>query len=271
MRQLGDPPMRPALFLPSSVRDRESLRRRAIAVVLTILAHVLLLLMLLRLAPDQFGVPKGSRLATFSLMPEQDASEKHVSTVDRSKPRSGGAPHQPPPPRPEHPVEVPPPPTPAQTVNILPLTRQEMAAADISRLHSDMGKQVSGQGDAAAGEGAGSDSGGTMANVPGAGNVRLYNAEWYREPTQTELDFYLPKNRSTIGTALIACQTIARFHVDNCQELGDSPAGSGLAYAMTQAAWQFLVRPPRVGGHPEIGAWVRIRIEFTERGATKGG
>ena len=267
MPTLGDPPMRPALFQPSPDPQHEALRRRTIAIVLTILAHALLLLMLLRLAPEQFRLPEAPQLKTFSLMPESTAAEKRTATVDRAQRRSGGAPKQPPPPREVQQPTVPPP-TPAPPLNIIPLSRQDMAVADLSRLHSDVGERASGQGQAT-GAGSGPDSGAVYGPSlgGGSGGEQLYNAEWYREPTDAELAFYLPKTGGPrIGSAMIACQTVERYHVDNCRELGDSPPGTGLARAIRQAAWQFLVRPPRVGGKVMVGAWVRIRIDFTEKG-----
>ena len=116
----------------------------------------------------------------------------------------------------------------------------------------------------ASGAGKGKDSGSVYGPGEGPGGERLYNAEWYREPTHAELAYYLPKNTTVSGWGMIACRTIANFQVDDCQELGDSPMGSGLARAVRQAAWQFRVRPPRINGRSLVGSWVRIRIDFTQ-------
>lgn len=80
--------------------------------------------------------------------------------------------------------------------------------------------------------------------------------------SDAELAFYMPKDRSE-GWATISCRTIERYHVDNCQVLGESP-GSGIGSALRQAAWQFLVLPPRVNGRPMIGTWVRIRFDLVK-------
>jgi glycerol-3-phosphate dehydrogenase len=37
------------------------------------------------------------------------------------------------------------------------------------------------------------------------------------------------------------------------------------ARALVNASWQFKVRPPRINGIPEVGSWVRIRIEFSSK------
>jgi protein TonB len=92
----------------------------------------------------------------------------------------------------------------------------------------------------------------------------LYAAEWFREPTDAELAFYLPKTGVPAGSwALVACRTVIGFRVEDCQEMGDSRPGSGLSRAIRNAAWQFRVRPPRVGGEYKVGEWVQIRIDFT--------
>lgn len=93
----------------------------------------------------------------------------------------------------------------------------------------------------------------------------LYGAAWYREPYDDELKGYLSTARGP-GWALIACRTVPDFRVEDCVELGESPQGSGIARAVLAAAWQFRVRPPRVGGVSRVGEWVRIRIDYKQRG-----
>ncbi|MDM7956422.1 hypothetical protein [Blastomonas sp.] len=92
----------------------------------------------------------------------------------------------------------------------------------------------------------------------------LYAAAWYREPYPDELSGYL-STATGPGWALIACRTVADFRVEDCVQLAESPPGSGIGRAVMAAAWQFRVRPPRVGGLSKVGEWVRIRIDYTNR------
>lgn len=90
----------------------------------------------------------------------------------------------------------------------------------------------------------------------------LYPAEWQREPTQAELAFYI-KDRGRPGAwGVIVCRTAARFKVEDCRPVAESP-GSGMAYAVGEAAWQFRVKPPRIKGEFQTGTWVQIRIDIT--------
>jgi protein TonB len=92
----------------------------------------------------------------------------------------------------------------------------------------------------------------------------LYAARWYREPTDQELAGYLSTANGP-GAALIACRTVADYHVEDCELIGESPQGSQIGRAVLAAAWQFRVRPARIGGKEQFGSWVRIRIDYTVR------
>lgn len=92
----------------------------------------------------------------------------------------------------------------------------------------------------------------------------LYAARWYREPTQAELAGYLSTANGP-AVALIACRTVPDYYVEDCVLLGESPQGSQMGRAVLAAAWQFRVRPARIGGREQFGSWVRIKIDYTIR------
>jgi protein TonB len=140
----------------------------------------------------------------------------------------------------------------------LRMSREEYAAADIGRMKS------SGLSQSAPSE---SGSGGTYGPGEGPGGAILYRAQWHREPSDAQLGGYLPVNAPASGWGEIACQTVENFRVENCQILAESPRGSGFARAVQNAAWQFEVVPPRINGKPQLGTWVRIRIDYGARRA----
>ena len=222
--------------------------QRWVAIGLTILAEVIFLMILLGIGPTNWTERKASRPTTVDLIPA-DKPPPPPQTAKAG--RTAQAPADNPVPNPPAP-RVPPVPIPKSP--FLELTREEFAAADISKLGTAGGKV------AAAGRGTSDASIGT-----GPGGVALYAADWYpREPTDAELNGYLPKRSIAPGSwAEVACKTIPGNRVENCQAIGESPPGSGLASAIRQAGWQFRIRPPRVDGKPQVGTWVKVHIEFT--------
>ncbi|MFC3711360.1 hypothetical protein ACFOMD_02180 [Sphingoaurantiacus capsulatus] len=244
--KLGSAAMRLALPFRSPDRPPLQLRRRTLVLILVVALHLLLTFLALRMgAPD--GMPEFGGGA-IQLLPEIRDSEEDEDSEEEVEPEV------------EETVavdETPPPPVVVAEeqydLSIIPLTREEFAASDIAR----MPQQPK------------TDNGGAQAgdSVPvGAGpnGEPIYNAEWQREPTSAELAYYIPANIPRPSWGLIACQTAPRFRVENCQELGQSPAWGRMASGVREAAWQFRVRPPRKGGKPLIGAWVQIRIDFLE-------
>ncbi len=89
----------------------------------------------------------------------------------------------------------------------------------------------------------------------------LYAAAWYREPRDDQLRAYL-STASGPGWGLIACRTAPDYRVEDCVGLDEYPNGSQITRAVLAAAWEFRVRPPRLGGRSLVGGWVRIRIDY---------
>lgn len=230
----------------SSDWRRSSPRRRATAIALTLAAELLFLLILLGLNPTlPSKILSPPTVVSLDLSPATPATRTPTPRT-RAKAQTQSA-------RPKLTLPTPKPP-PLPPSPFVKLSKAEMAAADISNLGSHA------PGASAAGASA------AMGPGEGPGGAHLYNAEWYREPTNGELAYYLPKSGVDRGSwAQIGCQTVAHYHVENCILLGESPPGSGLARAMRLAAWQFLVRPPNIDGKPLVGSWVRIRIDFTDK------
>lgn len=230
-------------------------RERAGAIAFAAVTTLLVFLIMWRMgAVTGFGDGKGASLTAIDLSAEgQDErkAEKKKQKQQQKQAQSAQVASA-------QPVSAPPPvPVPGKVQwpeGFIELSRNEYQATDVSKM-----KRAESSGGAPASGGAPGDS----ASVgQGPGGVRLYAAQWYREPTDAEVGPYLPQRRMQGDWAMIACKTIETYHVEDCQELGESPPGSGLARAIRQASWQFLVRPPRVNGKPQIGEWVRIRFDF---------
>lgn len=247
---------------PSSEKRRFTLPRRTTSIIITVIVHLLLFLLLITLSPPRTFIPMGGgHLISVSVAPDQNEASKAKSqskakaATKQSKTTAAAAASKP----------VPPPPVPnpnSPEVQVLKLTHDEMVGLDATlRSHTNNNGQQSA--DANSGDASGdSDKAGT-----GAHGEQLYAAEWYRHPTDAELGTYMPRNK--IGWGEVACRTVARYHVEDCYELDESPRGSQISRGVREAAWQFLVRPPRVGGRSMVGEWVRIRITLYDRESDK--
>lgn len=230
-----------------STYDRAPLRRRASGLALALGVNLLLLLALLGIGAFRPTPPKSSSALVVDLLPQSAdraaapaAEQKVAKPLERVRPK---------PPRPPRmPVITSPIPS-KHPLDMIELTKEEFAAADIANLPK-----------AEAGAGAGS-AGDSRVVGRGPRGETLYAAEWARHPTDAELNGYRSANAPD-GYGLIACRTAPGNRVEDCVELDQSPRGSHLASAVRQAAWQFRVRPPRKNGQPMIGEWVSIRIDY---------
>lgn len=244
----------PRLSRPHS---RLALRDRSVAIGLTLVIHVVIFFMLLWLTPDILPFRKDDQsLATFDL-PAPNSGDQQAAKARQESQSTARSKKAEPTPRPRPPEKRPDIAVPKPQVEIpsmIYLSPEQFAASDIGKIKGRKGED----------SGNGKDAASVYGPGEGPGGAQLYNAEWRREPTSAELAGYLPSDMPRNGYGLIACQTIENFRVDHCRILGESPLGSGLGQAVRRAAWQFLVVPPRINGRPQLGAWVRIRIDYSE-------
>lgn len=250
---------------------RDASRRRKLAsIAIALTLEGLILLLLLTLGTQIAGVKNGEKVTTFKALefaappaPEPETAAE-ASTADTPQettpvPQSTVRPS----PLTLNPQPAPPaPPQPPQQQPETPPEPQPQA-----RPSPKIGARI--RPGAAAGP---ADTGnprnaGDSQQVGTAPNGEpLYAARWYREPTQQELAGYLSTANGP-GSALIACKTVPDYYVDDCVLISETPQGSMMGRATLAAAWQFRVRPARVGGRDMVGSWVRIRIDYTVRRA----
>lgn len=245
---------------------RADVSRRSAGFALALTIELLIALLLLSLS---FGQSREKReyvpMVSFDVAEAPAAQDAAESEREPSAPPSETVrqPEQPqlvapsalplpsalPAPRPEAPnPPVTPVPTPSETPRSAPSAR---IGAVI--------RSESGFGPADNGSGRGADSQ-VLGTAPDGSP--LYGARWFREPQPDELSGYL-STASGPGWGLIACKTAPNWRVEDCVILDEYPNGSGIARATQAAAWQFKVRPPRLGGQYQVGSWVRIRIDYS--------
>lgn len=239
-------------------------KRKAVGLIAAIALEVLLILALLTLGSGVLqDEPIPVAMVSFDARPEaeEEPSPAETEQPEFAETRPSAMPQPEPVEQPVSPVESPPAevsPAPKPPA-LIPMTRDQMARADIS------GKRSGPPAAVIKGPMGPPDRGfpGDSERVSGSGpnGEPLYAAAWYREPYPDELRGYL-STASGPGWGLINCRTVADFRVEDCVLEAESPRGSQIGRAVLAAAWQFRVRPPRVGGRSKVGEWVRIRIDY---------
>jgi len=260
-------------------RLRGRFGERAGGIALTLLIEGLLVLALLTFGPrvmePQRKVADMTTVLDIAAPPAPEpespapetAADEPLADPDAAPPPSEPAPARPAPPVPPSKAAPPSAVTPPQVQvtkapAMITLSPNQMAAADLNNMPAKAAPSASAAPKPMMGPVGGPRRGDTERVGTAKNGQPLYAAAWYREPTDAELRGYL----STVGEpgwATIECRTVADFRVEDCKGLDQSPERSNMLQAVLAAAWQFRVRPPRVGGQSQVGAWVRIRIIYS--------
>ena len=230
---------------------------------LALLAEALLIVVVLTLGSAISEPEQQSRAVTsiaFRAPAEHEAPSPKSATTPVERQREASAPVTAP--SPPQPVA---PPSPLQPMpQVIRLSPRQMAAADIGALPRQPGPPARANRPMMGPPDPGGSAGDTRVVGTAPNGELLYAAAWYREPYDDELRGYL-STATGPGWGLIACRTAPDYRVEDCVSLDEYPTGSNLARAILAAAWQFKVRPPRIGGRDKVGEWVRIRIDYGMR------
>lgn len=264
-------PLRDIGTNPQSLRSRirsllpESFSRRAVALAVAIAVQLLFLAMLISLGlVDAPVAPNGTALTTFDARQapaaEQQAEDQEAQSSAKTPPVTRNNPSPapivlPPTALPRDNLVVPPapiPPAPEPEPEEQPQEQEQPRIRAVIREGSNYGPPN-------AGRRSRSPDSQVVGTAPDGSP--LYAASWYREPYDSELAGYLSTANSP-GWGMIICRTAPDWRVEDCEVMGESPQGSGIARATLAAAWQFQVRPPRLDGEYQVGAWVRIRMDY---------
>ena len=230
--------------------------RRALALGLALLIEGLLLLLLLSIRSEKPPGTKEGRLTVVNFKEAPAPTPEREQRAEKRPAPQRPATKEPPPPQPTEPK-------PEQVVRpIIPTPQEQPPPVPVNPMRATPpSRPVYGPPDPGGSSASSRDSEqvGTAPN-----GEPLYAAAWYREPTDQELRGYLSTARGP-GWGLIACRTAPDYRVEDCVGLDEYPEGSQITRAVLAAAWEFKVRPPRLGGRSLVGSWVRIRIDYIER------
>lgn len=266
----------PVQATPFAERFRTGAARRTVSISLALLIEGLLLLALLSLGAETQPGRKEEATTVVNLnanevseeVPEPRSPERAEPEEERPAPQRP-APEEPPPPQPAEPLRPQPAePLPAQPAEpktlptapaVIP-TPQEQRSSAVPPSNpvrpAPSGRPLYGPPDKGGSSSSDTERVGTAPN-----GEPLYAAAWYREPQDDEMSGYL-STASGPGWGLIACRTAPDYRVEDCVALDEYPEGSQINRAALAAAWVFKVLPPRLGGRPLVGSWVRIRIDY---------
>jgi periplasmic protein TonB len=234
--------------------------RRTLGLGLAVLIEALILLLLLTLGREVRPGVEDDRRTLVSLIPAETSQEapeeRRPEPEQQAEARPEAQRPRPEQPRPPQPAEPAVPPAAPPAPPIMPMRWELMPSAALPRNGAPPARPLYGPADNRSPAMRDTERVGTAPN-----GEPLYAAEWYREPAAAMMRAYLSTARGP-GWGLIACRTAPDYRVEDCVALGEYPEGSQITRSALAAAWEFRVRPPRRGGRPLVGSWVRIRIDY---------